>query len=151
MSLRNCLFCGKLSKKTYATERSRSLMKGHARTLKEKDNSEKTSSFSGLQTNFSVSNNLSFSYFANYLFELKMNWTYFDFILVVHHFINSFIKLILKFIILWNFCVLLCCTVFVISELTSSWTRLEEKFHICSLIHYFAQWKHLQINLLVLG
>ena len=48
-------------------------MKGHARTLKEKDNSEKTSSFSGLKTNFSVSNNLSFSYFANYLFELKMN------------------------------------------------------------------------------
>ena len=50
---------------------------------------------------------LSFSYFANYLFELNMNWTYFDFMLVVHHFIKSNeLKLILKFIILWNFCVL---------------------------------------------
>ena len=152
MSLRNCLFCGKLSKKTYPTVRGH-LWKDTQRTLKEKDTSEKTSSFSGLSnklTDWLILGNLSdksetvsklFFLLLCKLFvwiEHELIGTYFDFMLVVHRFIKrNELKLIPKFIILWNFC-FLYVTQCLLSELISSWTRLEEKFHICSLIHYFA-------------
>ena len=53
------------------------------------------------------------------LFELNMNSKYFDFMLVIHHFIKSNELKLIEKLILWNFCVNTYITS-LLSELISS-------------------------------